>query len=412
MSRSTEAAVDRAFAVLKGNMVKGGLRASAAYYNQIWARDAFISFLGANLMRDETLLGCARETVSTFARTASPLGQIPNFFDLTSHTPEYGYSGSTDSTSWYIIGLSSLYAATEDKTLLRGPLKVALAAYRWLRYQDANNSWLVDSPAGADWMDAAVQRTGKTLYNNILFIMATQSLGALVGGSGDTMDKAVIPDLNELKQRFTDVFLPDGGSPKRLAAYWPRLSEAYARGMPLGYNHSYYIHYLSFSRIDTHFDTLSNLLCILSGVSDAPATAGILDTVTSRSLAEPYPARVLDPPYEGEGATFHSDFDSSLPIQHRSGPYAYHNGGVWPFVGGLYVSSLYMKGNPAAGKALQGLIDANSRLREGENVGFNEWLHGKTGEPLGQYGQSWSAGMLIAATQASKGVDLLGYLKK
>jgi glycogen debranching enzyme len=411
MTKSVETTLDKAVTVLKTNIVKEGLRASAAYYNQVWARDAFISLIGANLLRDEELLGCARDTVSTFARTASPLGQVPNFFDLRSRTPEYGYSGSTDSTSWYIIGLASLYAATKDKSLLKGPLRIALAAYRWLRYQDANNSWLVDSPAGADWMDAAVQRTGKTLYNNILFIMATRSLNVLVGTSGDTLDKEVIPDLDELKQRFTDVFLPDEGSPRRLAAYWPRLSEVYDRGMPVGYNHNYYIHYLSFSRIDTHFDTLSNLLCVLSGVSDPPVKAGILDTIRSRSLAEPYPVRVLDPPYAGEGASFHSEFDSSLPVQHQSGPYAYHNGGVWPFVGGLYVAALYLNGDSAAEKELEDLEKANSRYREGEKIGFNEWLHGKTGEPLGQYGQSWNAGMFIAAAMASRGEDPFEFLK-
>jgi glycogen debranching enzyme len=411
VSRATDVSLDRAIAVLKGNVVKEGLRASAAYYNQVWARDAFISLLGANLLRDEELLGCARNTVSTFSRTASPLGQIPNFFDLNTHRPEYGYSGSTDSTCWYIIGLASLYAATEDKTLLAGPLRVALEAYRWLRYQDANNSWLIDSPAGADWMDAAVQRTGKTLYNNVLFLMATESLRRLGVSNGRSLDMGIIPDSEELKQRFSDVFLPGEGSAMRLAAYWPRLSEVYAKGAPFGYTRKYYLHYLSFSRIDTHFDTLSNLLCVLSGLADAQTRADILDTIQSRSLAQPYPVRVLDPPYTGEGPSFHGDFDSSLPIQHRSGPYAYHNGGVWPFVGGLYVSALFMGGHPTAEKELENLTEANSRFRTDERIGFNEWLHGKTGEPLGQYGQSWNAGMFIAAAMASRGNGLFSFLK-
>ena len=392
-------------------MVKEGLRASAAYYNQVWARDAFISLIGANLLKDEELLRCAKDTVSTFARTASPLGQIPNFFDLRSHEPEYGYSGSTDSTCWYIIGLASLYASTGDKTLLKGPLRVALAAYRWLRYQDANNSWLIDSPAGADWMDAAVQRTGKTLYNNVLFLMATRSLRRLGVTTGESLDKGIIPDFEELKQRFSDVFLPGEGSPKRLAAYWPRLSEVYAKGVPFGLGCNHYFHYVSFSRIDTHFDTLSNLLCVLSGVSDSQSAMGILDTIKSRGLSIPYPVRVLDPPYTAESATFHKQFDLSLPVQHRSVPYAYHNGGAWPFVGGLFVAALYTKGQSNSSRELENLAAANTRFREGERVGFNEWLHGKTGRPLGQYGQSWSAGMFIAAVLSSKGKNPFGFLK-
>ncbi|HMD78535.1 MAG TPA: amylo-alpha-1,6-glucosidase, partial [Nitrososphaerales archaeon] len=365
MSSSTNPTLGRAVEVLKGNIVKEGLRASTVYYNQIWARDAFISLIGANLLHDEGLLSCARDTVSTFARTASPMGQIPNFYDLKSQKPEYGYSGSTDSTSWYIIGLASLYAATEDGSLLKDPLRIALQAYRWLRYQDANNSWLIDSPAGADWMDAAVQRTGKTLYNNALYLMATLSIERLVGPTLESADRGIIPNIEELKQRFSDVFLPGEGSAKRMAAYWPRLSEVYDKGMPIGYGGEYYLHYVSFSRVDTHFDTLSNLLCILSGLADSPAVERVLDTIRSRSLAEPYPARVLDPPYTSEGVSFHTDFDSSLPVQHQSGPYAYHNGGVWPFVGGLYVASLFLRGHPEAGKELESLSEANSRFREG-----------------------------------------------
>jgi glycogen debranching enzyme len=411
VSKSTGDTFDRAVAVLKGNIVKEGLRASAAYYNQVWARDAFISLLGANLLKDKELLACAGDTVSTFARTASPLGQIPNFFDLRSNKPEYGYSGSTDSTSWYIIGLASLYATTEDRTLLKGPLRVALAAYKWLRYQDANNSWLIDSPAGADWMDAAVQRTGKTLYNNILFLMATQSLKRLRVATRESLDKGVVPDSVELRQRFSDVFLPGDGSAKRLAAYWPRLSEVYARGAPVGLRHEHYIQYISFSRIDTHFDTLSNLLCVLSGVADSKTARNVLATVKSRGLSKPYPARVLDPPYTEEGATFHRKFDSSLPVQHRSGPYRYHNGGVWPFVGGLLVAALFLQRQSNASEELESLASANSQFKEGERIGFNEWLHGKTGEPLGQYGQSWNAGMFIAATMASKGKDPFDFLK-
>jgi glycogen debranching enzyme len=402
---------DRAVAVLKGNMVKEGLRASAAYYNQVWARDAFISLLGANLLNDEELLDCAEATVSTFSRTASPMGQIPNFYDLKSQTPEYGYSGATDSTSWYIIGLASLYSVTGDRALLRDPLKVAFNAYRWLRYQDANNSWLIDSPAGADWMDAAVQRTGKTLYNNVLFLMATLSLQRLAGSAIDSAYGNLVPNFGELRQRFTDVFLPGEGSAKRLAAYWPRLSEVYDRKMPRGFEREYYIHYLSFSRIDVHFDTLSNLLCVLTGLADAQTAGRVIDTIRSRSLAEPYPVRVLDPPYAGEGPSFHTDFDASLPIQHQSGPYAYHNGGVWPFVGGMYVASLYLRRHPEADKVFENLKNANSKFREGESVGFNEWLHGKTGGPLGQYGQSWSAGMFVAATMAARGTDPFGFLK-
>lgn len=410
MSRVHRSVDTRAVEVLKKNIVKEGLRTSAAYYNQVWARDAFISFLGANMLQDAQLLKAARDTVFTFSKTASPMGQIPNFYDLKSHSPEYGWSGSTDSTAWFIIGLASLHAATDDRTLLGGPLETATNAYRWLRYQDANNSWLIDSPPGADWMDAAVQRTGKTLYNNILFLMATLSLGPLLDASIKALGRQLIPDFKELRRRFSDVFLPGRGSPKRMAAYWPRLSEVYEKGSLSDIDRRYYLHYISFSRIDTRFDTLSNLLCVLSGVAEARTAASILDVIRSRGLSKPFPVRVLDPPYATEGPGFHEAFDSSLPIQHRSGQYAYHNGAVWPFVGGFLVAALYSLHDTSAEDELMNLAKANARLRKGEKVGFNEWLHGRTGKPLGQYGQSWNAGMFVGATYASRGKEMLSFL--
>ena len=402
MARIVGSAFDAAIEVLRRNSVEGGLRASANYYNQVWARDSFISFQGANLLGDEKLLACARRNVLTFSKTASPLGQIANFLDLESKRPEYGYSGSTDSSSWYIIGLASLFRATGDRGLLRGPYDAAKDAYRWLRYQDANNAWLIDSPPGADWMDAAIQRAGKTLYNNALFLMANRCMESLASNLDAGLSYPA-PDTRELEERFRDVFLPGNGSPARLEKYWPRLADGLRKGQLERPAPGYFLHYVSFHRMDLRFDTLSNLLCVLGGIAGAKASRTILETIRRRKLSDPFPVRVLDPPYTVEGASYDRSFDSSLPPQHRSRPYEYHNGAVWPFVGGVHVSTLYLKGDPSAARELENLARANFVFKKGERVGFNEWLHGKTGKPMGQFGQSWNAGMFIAASLAAKG---------
>ncbi len=388
--------------MLKRNATPRGLKASSAYYNQVWARDSFITFVCSNILEDQDLLRCARATVGTFAKTRSPLGQIANLFDLSTGRPEFGFSGSTDSSSWYIIGLRSLFQTTRDRSLLKEPLDAALEAFRWLRYQDGNNSWLIDSPQGADWMDAAIQRTGKTLYNNVLFIVADMCLIELCSVAGRRLDPRA-PDLDSLKERFTDVFLPGKDSPGRVAQYWPRLGDLLSSRKPLGFARTYYLQYVSFARIDDHFDTLSNLLCVLSGLSELKTSLSIIAALGSRRLAKPYPVRVLDPPYKPGEPGFDAAFNASLPPQHRSDKFAYHNGAVWPFVGGLYVSVLNKFGVQGATKELEALADANNAFTTGENVGFNEWLDGRSGKPMGQYGQSWNAGTYIAAVQSAKG---------
>jgi glycogen debranching enzyme len=75
-------------------------------------------------------------------------------------------------------------------------------------------------------------------------------------------------------------------------------------------------------------------------------------------------------------------------------PDHYHNGGVWPFIGGFYVAALVKRGRfDEAAEALEKLAKLN---RRGE---FNEWHHGATGEPMGVRDQAWSAGMYIYARE-------------
>ena len=197
----------------------------------------------------------------------------------------------------------------------------------------------------------------------------------------------------------------------RISKYWPRLATHHREQKVVDLSRKYYLQYISFARIDSHFDTLSNLLCGLWGVASEETFRSIIDIIEGRNLSHPYPVRVLDPPYKRGDAGYDANFDAMLPIQHRSGPLDYHNGGVWPFVGGFYACALYSLGLEGAGAQLESLAKANGVLREGEEVGFNEWLDGKKGEARGQYGQSWSAGMFKAAHPSSKGKDPFAFLR-
>ena len=334
---SVDDTYQRAVEVLRRNATQRGLKASHAYYNQIWARDAFISFLGANMVRDQALLLSARTTLDTFAKTKAPLGQIPNFYDLSTDQPEFGFSGSTDSSCWYIIGLSSLYRATEDRSLLGADLDAAVDAYRFVRFQDANNSWLIDSPQGADWMDAAIQRTGKTLYNNVLFLAATRCLTSLLEAAAKPPGPINLLEYESLRERFTDVFLPRDDSSGRISKYWPRLATHHREQKVVEMPMKYFLQYISFARIDSHFDTLSNLLCGLWGVADEQTFRSISESLQARNLSYPFPVRVLDPPYRKGDAGYDDNIAAMPPNQHRSGPLDYHYGGVWPLVGGFFV---------------------------------------------------------------------------
>ena len=84
-------------------------------------------------------------------------------------------------------------------------------------------------------------------------------------------------------------------------------------------------------------------------------------------------------------------------------PNHYHNGGIWPFVGGLWVRFLCRLGQHQHGEeALErlALICREGIERDWE---FNEWGHGLTGRPMGKAFQAWSAASYVAAYLCHQG---------
>lgn len=145
--------------------------------------------------------------------------------------------------------------------------------------------------------------------------------------------------------------------------------------------------YLAFRAVGEWFDCLGHLMALLAGIAGDSQAARIFDIIDRHDLAV-FPMRALFPPVK-EGDPDWRDYYGLLNVPHH-----YHNGGVWPFIGGFYVAALVRSGQlERAGEALSRLAGLN---RTGE---FNEWHHGATGEPMGVRDQAWSSGMYIYAYQ-------------
>jgi hypothetical protein len=87
--------------------------------------------------------------------------------------------------------------------------------------------------------------------------------------------------------------------------------------------------------------------------------------------------------------------------RHRQNmPWQYHNGGIWPFVGGFWILALAACG--MRGEAEQDLVRL-ARANQLGNWAFNEWLHGQTFQPCGMSGQSWNAAAFLLAWHALNG---------
>ncbi len=85
-------------------------------------------------------------------------------------------------------------------------------------------------------------------------------------------------------------------------------------------------------------------------------------------------------------------------------PGEYHNGGIWPFIVGFYITALVAaKKYQLAEEKLLVLTEvvksSNTKLNKKLKFGFNEWLKAQNGKPKGQNWQTWSAALYLYAAK-------------
>jgi glycogen debranching enzyme len=126
----------------------------------------------------------------------------------------------------------------------------------------------------------------------------------------------------------------------------------------------------------------------------------IVKTISAAKASDPYPIRVVLQPMSRK----HELWRPYMARHRQNHPHQYHNGGVWPFVGGFWVLALTRLGlRDRATQALVRLAAVNAL----DNWRFTEWLHGRTLEPMGMAGQSWNAATFLLAQRRLQGTALI-----
>lgn len=347
-----EEAHARAKVVLDRCSTPGGIFASPVQYNAVYARDALIASLGGLISGEERFVRQWLKSMDTLMDHQSPSGQIPNCVDtFVPSRPRLVAFGAADASLWFVLTLA--YA---DRLIGPHP-QFQYAAERalfWLKYQDAHEEGLLEQEEATDWMDIIANR-GHVLYTNVLYFAALELRGKI-----------------------------------RQAHLVREAINAFLWSDDLGY-------FRPWAWKQEHgdwFDTAANAFAIAFGLADSDQTESILNYVCKNELEKPYPVRVLHPPiHPGDKdwrEYYRTEHELNLPNQ-------YHNGGIWPWVGGLYVAALVRAQRlDHAREALRDLAQAN-RLGRDDEWEFNEWIHGLTGEPRGSANQAWSAGMFLYA---------------
>jgi Alkaline and neutral invertase len=329
-----------------------------------------ITLLGARFANDDRVNDALHAGVLVLQSKQAENGAIPNNVDVATQRPNF--RAYADSGLWWIIG-----------SCILGPdLTTIAAVLRWYECQDVDQSGVISMQEGADWEDLFCTR-GKGLYLNCLYVLALRAAGRS-------------HQADRIAQRINQYFWYKGDGDMLPHVAHSFSTENVGRFDSLGrqrwfpvkkhlIDERYFLPYLGFRAVGEWFDTLGNLLAILSGVADEAKMNTILDFIHRHGLVEKG-IRSITPVVERGDADWR-DYYSTL-----NAPHCYHNGGIWPFIGGFYVAALVKAGRLSeAEKAFEGLTELNL------SGGFNEWHHGKTLEPLGVRAQAWSAGMYLFA---------------
>lgn len=366
-----------------------GLKASGRPqgHRQIWARDSMIAALGARFAQDREIQDALQRSVILLGDHRAPGGAIPNNVDCATLHPNF--RAYADGGLWWVIG----------SALLKPDPGAVREVLRWYEYQDVDQSGLLSMQESSDWQDLFCTR-GKGLYLNCVYVLALRSAAKLFDGEEA---RRLCTRADSVSDRINTCFWYAGDgdllSPLSLTFSTEGNSATDSLGrrrwMPKKRyltDQQYYLPYLGFRCVGEWFDSFGNLLAILAGVAGEQKSAIILDFIDRHSV-NAWPLRSLTPVVR-PGDSDWRDYYGTLNTPHQ-----YHNGGVWPFLGGFYVAALVKTGRiDAAAQTLEKLAWLNHLGQ------FNEWYHGETGLPMGAEDQAWSAGMyLFASACVSRG---------
>lgn len=368
----------RAVQLLRDNLSPHGIlaaapggRADARGYSAVFGRDAAICAMGMALSGELALAQRAADGLLTLAHHQARNGQIPKFVDPRRNEADFWYLGCVDATLWWLLAIHFLDRRGTCPGLLDQHRTTVSAALRWLTCQEHPRFCLLQQNEASDWADI-MPRSGFVLYSNALWYHVKQLYA--------------LPDVQATHHNFNHLFFPFS---RDVADYRrARLLAHYVRNKAR--NRDLYLSFVNFSFWGEEGDVFGNLLALLFGLADGDMARRILRALRRAAVSEPYPVRAVCQPIARSSPLWRS-----YMARHRQNlVWQYHNGGIWPFVGGFWVAALAANGeNEWARAELVKLAQANAL----NGWQFNEWLHGRTLVPSGMPRQSWNAAAFLLA---------------
>lgn len=361
-------------------------------YRGIWARDGSITIIGTVELDDPDLRNAQRSTLKTLFGQLAPNGQMPANVRLDDGQPDYSGIGgicSVDGALWAIVAFFHFVRKTGDLDLLGEYSSRIDKLMQWLCALDANNDLLLEIPEAGDWTDL-FGRSYHILYDEVLWYRANVAYGRLLelqkkfDAASECLKRS-----QSIRTKILDTFWPSTKSTTTAEQF------AFQRQQATIGDSSYLLAELTPFGFNWRCDVLGNVQALISNVLDVDRARTAFKFMWGVGVNDPYPVANLYPPVQSGDPDWRSYYTVNL----LNLPGHYHNGGIWPFIGGMWVRFIHRLGlYEVACRELVKLAQLN-RLGRNREWEFNEWVHSRTGRPMGKSFQAWSASSYIHACQ-------------
>lgn len=396
-------AYEKALAALQKNVTPLGFSACSladntvtgtdANYRSVWARDGAITVWCSLYVEDDEIKAASLRTLETLLNATSPNGQIPSNVRIDDCQPDYsgvGSIASIDSGLWLIIAVFNYAARTGDLSLLYRHADRLQSIMNWLSAHDSNNDGLLEIPEAGDWTDL-FGRSYNVLYDEVLWYRANVCYGRILELMGQRVRAAdYLRWSQRIRGRVLDIFWPT----TKTDLSRPQLNRFADRQQGLG-DAQYLLAEITPFAFNWRCDVYGNILAFLMNLLDVERARIAFQFMWGVGVNQPWPVANLYPVVQAGDPDWRAYYTVNL----LNLPSHYHNGGIWPFIGGMWVRFIHRLGfRDVACRELVRLAQLNQLGRDKEWE-FNEWAHGQTGRPMGKAFQAWSAASFIRACQ-------------